>query len=109
MRRIIFGVGLMMLLLPLVAWSEGAPAPLTPAADPATACASATAPVPGSAGGPQTLISTPALKFLSTCTCTTARQECRNDCIGNGCLGIAFTCNTADPCSSDCTCLRCIA
>jgi hypothetical protein len=109
MRRIILGVGLMMLLLPLAAWCEGTPAPLMTPADPAAACASATAPAIGSADGPQTLIGAPALRFLSTCTCTTERQSCKNDCLGNGCLGIIFTCYTPDPCLSDCTCTRCIA
>lgn len=46
---------------------------------------------------------------LNACTCTSERSICKQDCLGLGCLSISFTCNTADPCLSDCVCLRCIA
>ena len=106
MRRIILAVGLLMLLVPLAAWCEEAPA--TAPTDPTAACAPATPPAL-SAQAPQSQIGPPALRFLSSCTCTSARSECKQDCLGQGCLGIIFTCYTPDPCLSDCSCTRCIA
>jgi hypothetical protein len=107
MRRTIFGVGLAMLLLPLAAWGQSAPvaAPAVPAA----VCAqTAAAPSLDLILGQGNLTTASATPFMPvTCTCTSERAACVSDCQSQGCRA-SFVCYTPDPCSSSCTCNRCL-
>ncbi|HEX4966058.1 MAG TPA: hypothetical protein VF173_34935 [Thermoanaerobaculia bacterium] len=104
MRRVIFGVGLVMLLLPFAVWAENAPA-AAPAGDPTAACVQTPSLDLILGQGNLTTAATP---FMPLCNCTTERAACASDCQSQDCRGSHFVCNTADPCDSTCTCNRCL-